>query len=178
MDVVVLRWPADEVRRARAADEGRPRLLLVDPGVAAPISADVLEDWVRLPATDDDIDARLDMLRARSVLDGNGFRLPDEKVPPALEDGVLRYGDRWVPLPPVEARLAQSLLDRMGAVVSRESLAKAGWPQGAPGRNALDVHMLRLRRRLDQVGLAIRTIRSRGYLLEPSGSRQRTVGHA
>jgi DNA-binding response OmpR family regulator len=66
----------------------------------------------------------------------------------------------------VEARLMTALLDRFGAVVSREQLARAGWPKGAPGRNALDVHMLRLRRRIDPVGLVIRTVRSRGYLLE------------
>ena len=52
------------------------------------------------------------------------------------------------------------------AVVSRDALARAGWPEGAPGRNALDVHVLRLRRRLAPLGLAIRTVRSRGYLLE------------
>ena len=73
---------------------------------------------------------------------------------------------RWVSLPPVEARLMGALLDRFGAVVSREQLAKAGWPRGAPGRNALDVHMLRLRRRISPIGLAIKTVRSRGYLLE------------
>src|SRR5206468_10660161 len=83
-------------------------------------------------------------------------------------DGVLRFGGGWVPLPPVEARLMRAMLDRFGAVVSRESLARAGWPDGAPGRNALDVHVLRLRRRLAQVELAIRTVRSRGYLLEPT----------
>jgi DNA-binding response OmpR family regulator len=67
-----------------------------------------------------------------------------------------------------------ALLDRYGAVVSRDALARAGWPAGAPGRNALDVHMLRLRRRVEAVGLAIRTVRSRGYLLEtadPSPAR-------
>ena len=32
----------------------------------------------------------------------------------------------------------------------------------------LDVHVLRLRRRLTPVGLAIRTVRSRGYLMEPA----------
>ncbi len=73
---------------------------------------------------------------------------------------------QWVSLPPVEARLMAALLERMGAVVSREQLAKSGWPRGAPGRNALDVHMLRLRRRIAPVGLAIKTVRSRGYLLE------------
>jgi DNA-binding winged helix-turn-helix (wHTH) protein len=58
------------------------------------------------------------------------------------------------------------MLDRVGSVVSREALTKAGWPTGTGGRNALDVHVLRLRRRLDGVGLAIRTVRARGYLLE------------
>ena len=46
----------------------------------------------------------------------------------------------------------------------------AGWPGGTPGRNALDVHVLRLRRRLEPVRLAIRTVRSRGYLLEPAAA--------
>jgi DNA-binding response OmpR family regulator len=61
---------------------------------------------------------------------------------------------------------ASALLDRFGSVVSRDALSKAGWPNGTGGRNALDVHVLRLRRRLDAVGLAIRTVRARGYLLE------------
>src|SRR3546814_10684067 len=58
------------------------------------------------------------------------------------------YLDRCVSLPPVEARLTAALLDRYGAVVSRDALARAGWPNGSPGRNALDVHVLRLRRRV------------------------------
>ena len=66
--------------------------------------------------------------------------------------------------------------------MSRDVLARAGWPEGAPGRNALDVHVLRLRRRLAEVRLAIRTARSRGYLLEhlPSASvtRQEDVQQA
>ena len=82
-------------------------------------------------------------------------------------DGVLRYGASWTSLPPVDARLAGALIDRYGAVVNREALSRAGWPGGQPGRNALDVHVLRLRRRLGAVGLAIRTVRSRGYMLEP-----------
>jgi DNA-binding response OmpR family regulator len=86
-----------------------------------------------------------------------------------LDDfGVLRVNGSWVALPPLEARLTEALLERLGAVTSRELLIRAGWPSGAPGRNALDVHVLRLRRRLQPVGLAIRTVRSRGYLLEPA----------
>ncbi|MCA1692875.1 MAG: helix-turn-helix domain-containing protein, partial [Actinobacteria bacterium] len=86
---------------------------------------------------------------------------------PGLDtDGVLRYRGKWVSLPPLETRMMMTLLERFGAVVSRESLTKAGWPGGIAGRNALDVHVLRLRRRVEPIGLAIRTVRSRGYLLE------------
>ena len=106
-----------------------------------------------------DLRARVEGLRRRA----------EARIDPAPaldDDGVLRLGDRWVSLPPVEARLTAALLGRYGAVVSRDALARAGWPAGAPGRNALDVHMLRLRRRLAPLALAIRTVRSRGYLLE------------
>jgi DNA-binding response OmpR family regulator len=76
----------------------------------------------------------------------------------------------------VEARLMTALLDRQGAVVSRDALGRSGWPDGAPGRNALDVHVLRLRRRIDGIGLAIKTVRSRGYLLEAEEHRQVASG--
>lgn len=123
------------------------------------VVGDDLEDWIRLPAGEVDIQARVEGLRRRVVA-----RV--RPVPALDDDGVLRLADHWVSLPPVEARLTAALLDRYGAVVSRDALGRAGWPAGAPGRNALDVHMLRLWRRLSPLALAIRTVRSRGYLLE------------
>lgn len=159
VDVVLLRWPAEAARRAELQGVGVPRLLMLEDGVAAPVLEDELEDWIRVPAVEGDLRARLDSLRRRA--EGRVTPLPDLD-----EDGVLRLGAGWVSLPPVEARLMAALLDRYGAVVSRDALARAGWPGGAPGRNALDVHMLRLRRRVGPLMLAIRTVRSRGYLLE------------
>lgn len=158
VDVVLLRWPADQARRDELHQVGCPRLLLIEEG-PPPLPVDDLEDWIRVPAGDTDLRARVDGLRQRAA---------DRTRPrPELDDdGVLRLDGRWVSLPPVEARLTVALIGRFGAVVPRDSLARAGWPAGAPGRNALDVHMLRLRRRLSAVGLAIRTVRSRGYLLE------------
>lgn len=173
MDVVLLRWPAERARREQLRELGRPRLLLVEGDAPAPVTEECLEDWLRVPAPEADVAARAATLLARSRSHGG--------APPALDDdGVLRHGDRWVALPPVEARLAHPLLDRFGTVVSREALAQAGWPDGAPGRNALDVHMLRLRRRLPPVHLVVRTVRSRGYLLEAgsSDSGQETVAQA
>src|SRR6266851_1854975 len=159
MDVVLVRVPVLAARRLQRSEAGTPRLLLLDDGNEPPDPADCIEDWIRVPASEADIRARIAGLGCRSSHHGGPSPLLDR-------DGVLRVGPAWVPLPPVEARLTEALLDRMDAVVSRDALARAGWPEGAPGRNALDVHVLRLRRRLAHVGLAIRTVRSRGYLLE------------
>ncbi len=131
--------------------------------------SDCLEDWIRVPAQESEVRARVEALAVRSQAHmpkgGNG----DTPARPVLDDfGVLRVNGSWVALPPLEARLAEALLERLGAVTSRELLIRAGWPTAAPGRNALDVHVLRLRRRLQPVGLAIRTVRSRGYLMEPA----------
>lgn len=160
-EVIVLRWPSDLRQREQLAKRGRARLLVVDVEAAPPVAADPLEDWVRAGDGDLDMRARLEGLRLR-------LEQTLELVPELDEDGVIRFGERWAPLPPVEARLTRALVGRFGAVVSRSELSAAGWPDGAPGRNALDVHVLRLRRRLEPVRLAIRTVRSRGYLLEPS----------
>lgn len=159
MDVVLLRWPLEHQRRDALAAEGRLRLLLVEEGAEAPVSDDLSEDWIRVPADEADVRARIEGLTRRQLV--------LQPARPELDpDGVLRFGDGWVPLPPVEARLMSALLDRFGAVVSREQLSRAGWPKGSPGRNALDVHVLRLRRRIGPLALAIKTVRSRGYLLE------------
>lgn len=158
MQVEVLQWPEEEQRRQSLARAGQPRLLVVEPEASPPSTPDTLEDWIRLPAPDTDVDARIAALgkAGRSV----------NAVPQLDDDGLLHCRDRWVAVPPVEARLVNALLDRFGAVVSRDDLTLAGWGSNATSRNSLDVHMLRLRRRLGELGLKIRTVRSRGYLLE------------
>ena len=157
-----MRWPLEADKRDALTGEGRPRLLLVEAGFGPPPPNDCLEDWVRDPAPPDDLQARLSALAARAAA--------HQALSPQIDDdGVVRFGAAWVPLPPVESRLTAALIDRYGAVVGRDTLGRAGWPGGVPGRNALDVHVLRLRRRLRPLGLAIRTVRSRGYMLEASG---------
>ena len=159
MDVALVQWPTEAGRLESLRADAVPRLLLVDNDASPPEPDDCLEDWVRVPASEAEVHSRLAALSRRARA-----HQPDR---PWLDgDGVVRLGDTWVALPPVEARLTSALLDRLDAVVGREALGKAGWPEGAPGRNALDVHILRMRRRLAPVGLVIRTVRSRGYLLE------------
>ena len=159
VDVRTLHWPEDEERRLRLQEAGEPRLLLVSAQQAPPRVTDPLEDWIRLPAGEIDRRARIDTLRARAGGTGG--------AEPTIDgDGLVRTSDGWVSVAPVEARLASLLIENFGAVVSREALGDVAWPDGPVQRNALDVRILRLRRRLNDIGLVIRTIRSRGYLLE------------
>lgn len=158
VDVVLVRWPEQSGERERLRTSGVPRLLLVDPLADPPEAVDPLEDWVRLPADDRDVRARVATLSSRAG--------QEQGVPEIDGDGLLRFRSEWVSLSPVERALAGALVDRYGAVVGRDTLARQAWPSGAPTRNALDVHVLRLRRRIAPLGLEIRTVRSRGYLLQ------------
>jgi DNA-binding response OmpR family regulator len=113
-----------------------------------------MEDWIRLPADELDLQARMDTLVRRA-----------SSKPDLDADGVLRYGTSWAALPPIEGRLTEVLLERFDKVVGRELLLRHGWPGEEPNRNVLDVHVLRLRRRIEPLGLTIRTIRKRGYVM-------------
>ena len=158
MHVELVRWPGDPQRLAGLRDLGVPRLLLVSDDAEPPVPHDCLEDWVAAGASESALDARRRALQARAHAHG---------ARPELDgDGLVRHRGAWTSLSPVERALTSALLDRFGAVVPRDALAGAAWPAGAPTRNALDVHVLRLRRRLAPLGLEIRTVRSRGYLLQ------------
>lgn len=161
-EVAQVSWPRDADRRNELAEAGVPRLLVVEDGAPPPITADPLEDWVWSSSDAAELRARL-----RSLADAWSRT---DRTPRMDADGLLHFREGWVSVPPVEARLVREFLADYGSVVSRQRLADAGWPGAAPGRNALDVHVLRLRRRLGDLGLAIRTVRSRGYVLEAEGA--------
>ena len=163
MDVVLVRWPEEDVRLRQLRETGLPRLLLLNGESDPPESADCLEDWIGLPAGDRDMRARVARLASRSET--------QQPAPQVDGDGLLRYRGRWVALSPVESALAITLVDRFGAVVGRDTLARRAWPEGTPTRNALDVHMLRLRRRIAPLGVEVRTVRSRGYLMQAAQPR-------
>lgn len=163
MDITLIRWPAEADRLPDLRSAHVPRLLLVDEGAPPPVVEDDYEDWIRVPAPEEDLRARVEGLSRRASAAGEG-------VPEIDEYGVVRYNGARTAIPPVEARLAELLIARFGAVVGRPELSEAGWPGGLANRNALDVHVLRLRRRLAEAGLSIRTVRARGYLLEPAAA--------
>ncbi|MEV6520739.1 helix-turn-helix domain-containing protein [Longispora sp. NPDC051575] len=158
LDVAIIRWPTEAAKRDLCRAAGTPRLLVLEGFVAAPVSGDVLEDWVRPPLTPEDFRARAGALRARAGA-------PDRPV--IDRDNVLWHRGRRLQLSPTESRLMGTLAASIGEVVDRRSLVRACWPTSpAVRRNALDLHILRLRRRITALHLMIGTLWGRGYVLE------------
>ena len=83
----------------------------------------------------------------------------------------VRRGDQPIDLTAREFELLEYLLRRQGQIVSREMLARDVWKEparGTPLDNVIDVHIARLRRKVDQ-GLAprlIQTVRGVGFLVK------------
>jgi len=156
--VHLVRWPEERELLARLRAEGAPRLLLVRPPAPPPEVIECEEDWVRLPADESDVQARLLALAARSSR--------HRPRPHVGDDGRLRHGDEWIALSPIELRMARAFVENFGEVVRSEALAGAAWPGEGVNERALRVHLTRLRRRLRPVGLELQNIRGRGYVME------------
>jgi len=160
LDIVVLRWPAEKANRDRLAADGRPRLLLVSPEAEPPDGRDCLEDWVRLPADDRDVAARLRALEVRAAR--------HEQRPETDARGRLTFNGTWVALSPIEERIVAALAGHFGEVVSRDELLAAGWPNEQPSDAALRVHLTRLRKEIAPLGLEIATVRGFGHVMQES----------
>jgi hypothetical protein len=164
-DVAVLHWPAEADEAKQLEQQGLPRLLLIEPGVAPPLSESCLEDWLRLPASDLEIETRLVNLAKRAA---------NHPRHPTIDDvGRLEYRGRSLFLSPLDQQLAQVLVENFGAIVDEQELINKVWPGGARNQ-VLRVHVSRLRQRLSPLELTIKCVRNAGYLIqEASGSRNR-----
>ena len=63
--IACLAWPREAERRTALAVDGVPRLLFVEPGAEPPLLWDLDEDWVRVPATVEEVELRAGTLRSR-----------------------------------------------------------------------------------------------------------------
>jgi DNA-binding winged helix-turn-helix (wHTH) protein len=161
-DVKLLRWPAEAARRELYRAQGVLRLLVVEGGVAAPVCSDFREDWVRPPISDSDLMVRVATLRAKA----EAHRLP--QVDPC---GLLSFGGQTSTVSRTETDLLECLIRQFGQPVPRETLQECLPDRpGGTSRNALDLHIMRVRRRIAPLGLVIRTVWGRGYMLEEANS--------
>jgi hypothetical protein len=161
-DVVVVRWPEQHADAERLARLEQPHLLLVEPGVAPPELDSCLADWIRLPADDIDVRARLSALAARAV--------QHPSVPALDEYGELSYGGQRVFLSPTDHRLAELLVSSFDrGVPDQELLERIREGQEDPSK--IRVYVSRLRKRIRPLGLEITSIRGFGYRLHSA------IGH-
>ncbi len=164
LGVVLVNWPEHADRVRALAQAGLPRLLLVAPDADPPASVDASEDWVRLPADERDIAARV--LRLTTLADAEGGTA-DVVVPTIDGSDRLFYRGAWVALSPIEARMASALVEHFTSVVPEQELGRRGWPEGTWPPGALRVHLTRLRQRLAPLGLEIARVRLQGVVLQP-----------
>lgn len=159
--IALVRWPQDAEMLDRLGTFGHPRLLLVDPDADPPVVTDLLEDWIRLPADDRDIQTRVASLRRR---------VGQQRIP--VFDGACRvgFGGGWAPLSPIEYSLASVLVERFGYLVADKDLSTRAWGDATPRSAALRVHLTRLRRRVEPIGLEILTIRAHGHVMQEAGT--------
>jgi DNA-binding response OmpR family regulator len=83
---------------------------------------------------------------------------------PVVGDGRLHYDGRWVPLSGTAQALAVVLAGRFGDIVGVPELVEAGGLSLTDG--GVRVHLTRLRRRIKPLGLIVRPVRGRGYVLD------------
>jgi hypothetical protein len=159
--VELVRWPAESARRQRYHRTRTPCLLVVEGGAAAPLCRDPWEDWVRAPISARDLDIRIAAIEERVSAN------------PRLDaSGLLRFRGQSTEVSATQFTLLEPLVTAFGKVILREVLhARLRTPRRSrPSRNALDLQILRLRQRVDPLGLVISTAWGRGYALESAST--------
>jgi DNA-binding response OmpR family regulator len=116
------------------------------------------------------------LARVRALLRRRGDLVPTLLRVADLELDGLRHrverGGREIPLTNREYALLDHLMRHAGEVVTRTALSEHVWEQSFdPLSNVIDVHVARLRRKIDD-GFALRllrTVRGKGYVLGETG---------
>jgi two-component system, OmpR family, response regulator len=161
----------------RAANIDVPVLILsalgsVDDRVAGLTAGS--DDYLVKPFAFAELSARLDRLLMRRRQDGAEVqtRMTCADLSVDLLSREVRRGQRQIDLQPREYRLLDFLLRHQGQVVTRTMLLEGVWDYHFdPMTNVIDVHISRLRRKIDGEGEQplIHTVRGAGYRLGTAG---------
>jgi len=92
-----------------------------------------------------------------------------------LIDRSAKRGDRQIDLRPREFRLLKYMMQRSGKLLTRATLLKDVWNyKFVPETNLVDVHMGKLRRKVDASNEPpmIRNVRGVGFVLSPASFQQ------
>ena len=157
------------LRRARAAQCATPVLVLtaldsLDDRVAG-LNAGA-DDYLTKPFDFPELEARLHALMRRARPNAKLAELGDLSFDPDTRRATVR--GEPLDLSPREWMLLELLLSQRERVVTKDQIGQAWAGDGSEtgGTSSIEVYIHRLRRKLEQSGLAIRTVRGLGYLLE------------
>jgi DNA-binding response OmpR family regulator len=127
------------------------------------------DDYLTKPFASEEMAARLEVLlrRSRAPPRETALRVRDLELDLVTREA--KRGGREIVLGPTEFKLLEFLMRNSGEVLTRTMIFEAIWGYHFdPGTNLIDVHLSRLRRKVDAPGLEplIKTIRGSGYALD------------
>jgi two-component system OmpR family response regulator len=129
------------------------------------------DDYLGKPFAFAELLARVQALTRRGAAAGQAQQTPVLRCADLELDRLsrqVRRGNRKIPMQPREFRLLEYLMLHEGEVVTRTMLLEAVWDYHFdPGTNVIDVHISRLRRKIDdeEAQPLLHTVRGAGYRL-------------
>jgi two-component system OmpR family response regulator len=130
------------------------------------------DDYLTKPFASEELAARLEVLLRRRATAPPQTQLTVADLEIDLLGRVARRGGVDIKLMPTEFKLLEFMARNSGQILTRTMIFEAIWGYHFdPGTNLIDVHMGRLRRKVDRPGQPqlIHTIRGSGYALNAPG---------
>ncbi|RZL40559.1 MAG: response regulator transcription factor [Rubrivivax sp.] len=126
------------------------------------------DDYLTKPFDFPELEARLHALLRRGRPASQSQQLRGLTLDRAARRASI--GGESVELSPREWTLLDLLLTERDRVVTKAQIAEAWGSEDSAGGGSLEVYIHRLRKKLEGSGLAVRTVRGLGYLLEATAS--------
>ena len=124
------------------------------------------DDYLTKPFELPELLARLEAVQRRALPSGEITRLVEGELELDLLARRVTWTGKRIDLQPREFRLLEYLVRHRGQVVTRSMLLEGVWDYHVdPGTNVIDVHVSRLRKKLDEGGAGniVQTVRGTGY---------------